>query len=404
AARDVEVHAAWLTARYPSLTARQRVGARWLQQRLAAKVDSPENGEVLPAVSEPFERVFEPLRDSLSHYTLRVNVDSGPDEPRFAAVLAALLRRHADALRARLDSVSGPSEADQAHRARIAGKRLRYLLEPVARIADGAAPLLERLTWLQDALGEVNDANLLARQLNAALEDSAAEQARAMRICVLEAEDESAALRRVRGRDPRPGLLALARLVRRDAEVAFGRVRAGWLDGNGDGFFADVETVAAQLDEHSRAGREIERRYLLSGVPPQVGGAPVVEIEQGYLPGRRLVERLRHSRSNGQERWVRNVKGGAGLTRLELEEDTTRELFDRLWPLTEGRRLTKRRYTVVDGAYTWEIDEFTNLDLVLAEVELPTEDAVAGMPAWLVEHLVREVTGEPEFSNARLAR
>ncbi|MBR9989605.1 MAG: CHAD domain-containing protein, partial [Gemmatimonadetes bacterium] len=103
AARDVEVHAAWLTARYPSLTARQRVGARWLQQRLAAKVDSPENGEVLPTVSEPFERVFEPLGDSLSHYTLRVNVDSGPDDPRFAAVLAALLRRHADALRARLD-------------------------------------------------------------------------------------------------------------------------------------------------------------------------------------------------------------------------------------------------------------------------------------------------------------
>jgi CHAD domain-containing protein/CYTH domain-containing protein len=404
AARDVEVHATWLAARYASLAPRQRVGARWLQQQLTAEVDSPDNAGSRAAVSERFERVFEPLRDSLSHYTLRVSVDGGPDEPRFAPVLAALLRQHAEALRALLNSLAGPSEADLVHRARIAGKRLRYLLEPIARIADGAAPLIGRLKSMQDALGDVNDANLLARRLAAALERSAAEQARALTHSVLEAEDEGAALRRARGRDARPGLLALARLVRRDAEEAFGRVRDSWLNGTSDAFFDDVDSVAAMLDQRFREGRELERKYLLSGVPPQMRDAPAVHIEQGYLPGRRLVERLRYSRGGDGERWVRNVKSGVGLSRLEVEEETSREVFGQLWPLTEGRRLTKRRYAIVEDTYVWEIDEFTDRDLVLAEVELPTEDAVPAMPAWLAGHVVREVTDEPEFSNERLAR
>jgi CYTH domain-containing protein len=56
------------------------------------------------------------------------------------------------------------------------------------------------------------------------------------------------------------------------------------------------------------------------------------------------------------------------------------------------------------GTLTWEIDEFTDRKLVLAEVELPTRDAAVEIPEWLQPHLVREVTEDEEYENARLGR
>jgi adenylate cyclase len=97
------------------------------------------------------------------------------------------------------------------------------------------------------------------------------------------------------------------------------------------------------------------------------------------------------------------VKAGAGVSRTELEDETTQHVFDTMWPLTEGRRVHKRRYAVADGPHVWEIDEFTDRDLVLAEVELPDADTIVEPPEWLAPYVVREVTGEPEYLNLNLA-
>jgi CYTH domain-containing protein len=149
---------------------------------------------------------------------------------------------------------------------------------------------------------------------------------------------------------------------------------------------------------------EIERKYLLSGLPERVKGRPCQEIDQGYLPGARLHERLRRVREGDAEWYVRTVKMGAGVRRAQLEEEADPDLFRSLWPLTEGRRLTKRRYRVSDGGLVWEIDEFTDRELVLAEVELPAPEVVPELPEWLATYVVREVTEEPEYLNVNLAR
>ena len=59
---------------------------------------------------------------------------------------------------------------------------------------------------------------------------------------------------------------------------------------------------------------------------------------------------------------------------------------------------------VAANGRTWEIDRFTGRRLVLAEVELPGEDAVIDVPAWLERRIVRDVTDEPEYLNVNLAR
>jgi CYTH domain-containing protein len=59
---------------------------------------------------------------------------------------------------------------------------------------------------------------------------------------------------------------------------------------------------------------------------------------------------------------------------------------------------------VAEGTLRWEIDEFTDRALVLAEIELPSADLTAELPAWLLSMVERDVTGERAYVNAVLAR
>ena len=163
--------------------------------------------------------------------------------------------------------------------------------------------------------------------------------------------------------------------------------------------------TATSDDRPDAADLEIERKYLLSGTPPEALGHPAIVVEQGYIPGRKLKERLRKSVfADGSVRYYRTVKLGSGLVRTEIEEETDERVFAHLWVLTEGRRIRKTRYVVPHADFTWEIDVFTDRELALAEVELPDEHAVAPIPPWLAPFLVKEVTGDKTYTNASLAR
>lgn len=150
---------------------------------------------------------------------------------------------------------------------------------------------------------------------------------------------------------------------------------------------------------------EIERKFLLSALPGMPVVRDVLEIDQGYLPGQRLLERLRRQRHrDGTVRYFRTVKLGSGMERMELEDETDERIFTHLWVLTEGMRLRKRRYLVPEGSLTWEIDEFTDRELHLAELEIPTRDIRIVVPDWLRPMVVRDVTDERAYSNRSLAR
>jgi CYTH domain-containing protein len=150
---------------------------------------------------------------------------------------------------------------------------------------------------------------------------------------------------------------------------------------------------------------EIERKYLLRGQPPQTIGAPSLEIDQGYIPGERIRERVRRARSANDTRYYRTFKMGAGIQRIEIEEETTNEFFDAVWPLTVGRRVRKRRYLINESGLVWEIDEFLDRpSLWLAELELEHADETVAIPPWLEPFIEREVTDDPSYTNRALAR
>jgi CYTH domain-containing protein len=151
--------------------------------------------------------------------------------------------------------------------------------------------------------------------------------------------------------------------------------------------------------------REIERKYLLRALPAAVAGAPSVEIDHGYLPGERINERVRRTRGADGLRYYRTIKAGAGIDRLEIEEETTDLFFSTVWPLTRGCRVRKRRYFIQEGELTWEIDEFLDRDgLWLAELELDSAEQTVLIPVWLRDAVEREVTDDPRYTNHSLAR
>jgi CYTH domain-containing protein len=198
-------------------------------------------------------------------------------------------------------------------------------------------------------------------------------------------------------------LIAIAELVRARAQATFERIRTEFGGAATLPLFEGVERIVTSLDARARSGVEIERKYLLSALPREMQVVVVKEIEQGYLPGKNLVERLRRVAADGEVRWFRTVKLGAGLVRTELEEACAQSLFEAMWPSTEGKRLTKRRHVVPEGALQWEVDEFTDRALVLAEIELPSADAIPSIPEWLAKYVVREVTDDPAYVNYNLA-
>lgn len=155
---------------------------------------------------------------------------------------------------------------------------------------------------------------------------------------------------------------------------------------------------------------EIERVFLLRGLPDPMPAGQVWRIEQGYLPAAAgdvgvLEGRLRRiEHADGSIEHIHTVKSGLGLVREEVERTLDATTFEREWPRTAGRRLSKVRTRIAHGDRTWEIDRFLTLPVVLAECELPSLDAELPIPPWLAPWIEREVTHEPAFRNSELAR
>ncbi|MHB1298117.1 MAG: CHAD domain-containing protein, partial [Gemmatimonadaceae bacterium] len=284
-------------------------------------------------------------------------------------------------LRRRLRAVQGPEDDTTIHSARIAAKQVRYQLDAVAAVTPGAKACVTRLKALQDVLGDHHDAHLWTG---------------AVREAIVSAP-----------RAVRDGLEAVAvRAEQRGAE-RFSTLKADWLTvEETPALFTALDELADALTARGREGMEVERKYLLHRLPPKMPRGIVHRIEQGYVPGERIVERVRRVHTGRRVLHFRTMKAGRGVARIEVEEACSPALFAALWALTRGRRVLKRRHDVRDGELIWSIDELTDREkgLVLAEVELPATETDVAIPAWLARHIVREVTDDPAFSNVALAR
>jgi CHAD domain-containing protein len=260
--RDTEVQIEWLRAQAPALARHQRPGLRWLLDRLEARKEKAY-GRIEGRVAARFDELAADLRERLSVYTAEVHLDRAAPARRatLGRSAAAILAGEVANLRDRLAAIGGPDDALRAHKARIAAKRLRCLLEPLAdeladagRAADAAGtaapaakPLVKRVKALQDLLGELHDAHVLEGELADALAAAAAERAAALYAATLAEEPDDKLLRAERRRARESGILALARLNRERRDRLYREADEGWLGGRADAFLAEVAALGEVL-------------------------------------------------------------------------------------------------------------------------------------------------------------
>ena len=154
------------------------------------------------------------------------------------------------------------------------------------------------------------------------------------------------------------------------------------------------------MDQTSPSGVEIERKFLVDRAPDGLGDGE--RIDQGYLViGEDGVE-VRIRRRAGATTLA--VKSGPGMVRTEEELTIDERRFESLWPLTDGRRVSKTRHVIPLGSgLAAELDVYDGVHagLLTAEIEFPSREAVEAFdpPSWLG----REVTGDRRFANQALA-
>jgi len=148
--------------------------------------------------------------------------------------------------------------------------------------------------------------------------------------------------------------------------------------------------------------QEIERKFLIKGEFKKFAPRKL-QIKQGFLST--VPERTVRVRITDAEAFltIKGIGNKNGMSRFEFEKKI--ELADAkdLLQICEPGIIIKTRYIIpIKANLSFEIDEFfgDNSGLVLAEIELPSEETSFEKPEWLG----KEVTGDVRYYNAMLVK
>lgn len=145
--------------------------------------------------------------------------------------------------------------------------------------------------------------------------------------------------------------------------------------------------------------QEIERKFLVAGDFKQYARKSE-HIVQGYLnstPERTVRVRIKDDKGYMT---VKGISSQSGVSRFEWEREIPVNEARELINICEPGVIDKTRYLIDVGSHTFEVDEFygENEGLVMAEIELSSEDEEFIRPSWLGE----EVTGDIRYYNSVL--
>jgi len=147
---------------------------------------------------------------------------------------------------------------------------------------------------------------------------------------------------------------------------------------------------------------EIEKKFLVKNDSFKHESVNEVKITQRYLSS--APERSVRVRISGIKGiiTIKGLGGNSGMSRFEWEKEISVTDANDLFTLCEPGVVDKTRYIVKNGQHVFEIDEFygENKGLIVAEIELSSEEEFFIRPDWLGD----EVTGEVKYFNSMLIK
>jgi adenylate cyclase len=143
---------------------------------------------------------------------------------------------------------------------------------------------------------------------------------------------------------------------------------------------------------------EIERKYLvdLSKWSPADQGTKMIQAYLGLAPNPTVRIRI-----SGEKAFL-TIKGrSASISRPEFEYEVPVDDASEMLKLAISNPVEKTRYEVMHDGFLWEIDVFSgkNTGLVVAEIELESENQQILKPDWILE----EVTYDERYYNSYLS-
>jgi CHAD domain-containing protein len=266
--RDTEVQLAWLHQQAAQLGPGDTQGLAWLVGRLEGRKFEALDA-VTTEVASRFTKVATRLRPRLQTFRVEVRTGKGQDRPSFGQVTGGLILTQGGRLAEKLHAVRKADDVAEAHVARIAAKRLRYLLEPLSRRVAGVKSQVQRLKELQDLLGQLRDRHVLVGEIAASLAGLARNKSG-------------------RPSGPEPGLMTLQHLTGEDAGALFASFQDRWADGVATRFFHRTDELGRNL-AHPDARTAAPPEQLAA--PTDHSADPVVAEEKPVPTERRLLVR-----------------------------------------------------------------------------------------------------------------
>lgn len=145
--------------------------------------------------------------------------------------------------------------------------------------------------------------------------------------------------------------------------------------------------------------KEIEHKFTVKSNHYKTLAAPTL-YRQGYIPTQNgMTVRVRIA---GEKGFLTLKDKTVGMSRNEFEyEIPVQEARQMLDTMCDKPQIEKYRYVIpAEQGLKWEVDEFLgdNAGLVVAEIEVPTEDTKFSLPEWIG----KEVTGDKKYNNSQL--
>ena len=144
---------------------------------------------------------------------------------------------------------------------------------------------------------------------------------------------------------------------------------------------------------------EIERKFLVKEKPFSIAKRSL-KINQGYIINEK--SKVIRVREKGDDYFLTIKGNNIGISRLEydfpISKDDAKEL---IFHFCKTTLIEKTRHYIEHEEHTWEVDEFhgQNNGLIVAEIELESEDEKFEIPDWVGE----EVTQDDRYYNMNLA-
>ena len=144
---------------------------------------------------------------------------------------------------------------------------------------------------------------------------------------------------------------------------------------------------------------EIERKFLVKEKPFSIAKRSL-KINQGYIINEK--SKVIRVREKGDDYFLTIKGNNIGISRLEYDFPISKEdAKELIFHFCKTTLIEKTRHYIEHKGHTWEVDEFhgKNNGLIVAEIELDSEDEKFEIPDWVGE----EVTQDDKYYNMNLA-